>query len=165
MARHSEGKKAPAARRVRVPLVVKMIGIISIIVVLSTGIVTGLSSWFFSDDSRARAEDNALTLSQVVAAQMQSEITAVYSGALSLFDVLRESAGNRTLAELSIADYLARNPSIAYIRVPQERDASGKDMDLAAAIQFLDTPTKIASGYSSIGMRTPVRRAHSRASS
>ena len=46
---------APGPRRVKIPLVVKMIGIISAIVVVSTGIVTGLSAWFFSEDSRARA--------------------------------------------------------------------------------------------------------------
>ncbi|HEY9594321.1 MAG TPA: HAMP domain-containing protein, partial [Spirochaetia bacterium] len=109
-------------RRVRVPFVVKMIGIISVIVVLSTGIVTGLSAWFFSDDSRARAEDNALTLSQVVAAQMESQITAVYAGAISLFDVLRESRGNRAFAQIAISDYLARNASIAFISVPGVRD-------------------------------------------
>lgn len=82
-----------ASRRVHFPLVFKMIALISAIVVTSTGIVTGLSSWFFSEDSRARAEDNALTLSQVVAAQMESEITAVYTGAYSLLDTLRESSG------------------------------------------------------------------------
>ncbi len=112
------------ARRVRVPLVVKMIGIISAIVIVSTGTVTGLSAWFFSEDSRARAEDNALTLSQVVAAQMESEIGSVYSGALSLFDILRQSAGNRTFVQSAISTYLARNPQVAFIRVPGERDIS-----------------------------------------
>ena len=118
-------------RRVKVPLVVKMIGIISAIVVVSTGIVTGLSSWFFSGDSRARAEDNALTLSQVVAAQMESQIESVYSGAISLFDVLRESPGNRALAELAIADYLARNASVAFIRVPGVRDITNQKFFVA----------------------------------
>ncbi len=121
-ARRKGAPSTSTQRRVRVPLVVKLIGIISVIVVLSTGIVTGLSSWFFSEDSRARAEDNTLTLSQVVAAQMESEITSVYSGALSLFDTLRESAGNRALGEAVISNYLARNPSVAFIRVTGERD-------------------------------------------
>ncbi len=118
------GAKAPgkARRRVKFPLVVKMIGIISAIVVFSTGIVTGLSSWFFSEDSRARAEDNALTLSQVVAAQMESEIKAVHSGALSLFDVLRQSVGNAALGRLAVSDFLGRNASVAYITVPGDRE-------------------------------------------
>jgi adenylate cyclase len=108
-------------RAVKVPLVVKMICIISGIVILSTGIVTGLSAYFFSEDSRARAEENALTMSQVVAAQMESEITAVQLGALSLFDLLRESGGNKALVQTAVANYLDRNPSIAYIGVPGER--------------------------------------------
>lgn len=109
-------------RRVKVPLVVKMIVIISIIVVLSTGIVTGISAWFFSNDSQVRAEENTLTLSEVVAAQVESRITTVYAGAVSLFDVLRESVGNRAFAEIAISDFLARNASIAFIRVPGVRD-------------------------------------------
>lgn len=119
---NEEGTASQAARRpVKVPLVVKMIGIISGIVLLSTGIVTGLSAYFFSEDSRARAEENALTTSQVVAAQMESEITAVHSAALSLFDVLRESGGNRALVQAAVANYLDRNPSIACICVPGEQ--------------------------------------------
>ena len=101
-------KQGTTKRRVRVPLVVKMIGIISAIVVVATVTVTGLSVLFFTDDSRARAEDNALTVSQVVAAQMESQITSVYSGALSLFDVLRENGGNASLSRVTISDYLVQ---------------------------------------------------------
>jgi adenylate cyclase len=122
-----DGKaKQGTSRRVKFPLIVKMIGIISAIVVASTGIVTGLSSWFFSDDSNARVEENALTLSQVVAAQMESVIKSVYSGALSLFDVLRQSVGNTALGQLAVSDFLDRNPSVAFIRVPGEREIFNK---------------------------------------
>ncbi len=122
---------AGALTRVRIPLVVKMIGIISAIVVVSTVTVAGLSAWFFSEDSRARAEDNALTLSQVVASQMESEIGAVYSGALSLFDMLRQSGGNRALARVAVSNYLDRNPSIAFIRLPGERDIANAKFFIA----------------------------------
>jgi adenylate cyclase len=143
---------APATgnrRRVKIPLVVKLIGISTAIVVASTVAVTGLSAWFFSEDSRARAEDNALTLSQVVAAQMESEISAVYSGALSLFDVLRQSGGNRVIAQAAIASYLDRNPSIAYIGVPGERDIvnakffAANELDRTIVRPYLDSKKEI----------------------
>jgi len=119
------------ALKVRVPLVVKMIGIISVIVVLATVIVTALSSWFFSGDSRARAEDNALTMSQVVAAQMESEVRTVNSGVLSLFDVLREGVGNPALAQIAISDFLDRNPQVAYIDVPGVREVYNRKFFVA----------------------------------
>ena len=131
----NNGKALTAKRRVRVPLAVKMIGIISAIVVVATATVTGLSVLFFTDDSRARAEDNALTVSQVVASQMQSAITAVYSGAVSLFDVLRESPGNKALTQLTISDYLARNAAVAFIRVPGERDITNTKFFVANELE------------------------------
>jgi adenylate cyclase len=107
---------------VRIPLVVKMIGVISGIVVLATGGVTGLSAWLFSQDSLARAEENALAMSQVVASQIEGELTSVLAGAVSLLDVLREGGTSAALARANIANYLDRNPTVAYIRVPGERD-------------------------------------------
>ena len=47
-------------KRVKFPLAIKLIGIISIIVVVSMALVTGIASWFFSEDSRARAEKTRL---------------------------------------------------------------------------------------------------------
>jgi adenylate cyclase len=62
------------AKRVKYPLVVKLIGIISIIVVVSMAVITGLSSYFFSEDSRAQAEENNLSLSQVLASQIEGKV-------------------------------------------------------------------------------------------
>jgi adenylate cyclase len=104
--------------RVKYPLVVKLIGIISIIVVVSMATITGLSSYFFSEDSRARAEENNLTLSQVLASQVESKVQSLLSSALSLFDVIRESSGNRSLERSTVANYFDRNAEVAYLAVP-----------------------------------------------
>lgn len=138
-----------ASRRVHFPLVFKMIALISAIVVTSTGIVTGLSSWFFSEDSRARAEDNALTLSQVVAAQMESEITAVYTGAYSLLDTLRESSGTPAVGRAAISNYFLRNAAVAYIAVPGEREIANErfftahEINRAVVPQLLSAKTAV----------------------
>ena len=114
--------KTPAARkRVKYPLVVKLIGIISIIVVVTMGVITGISSWFFSEDSRARAEENSLTVSQVLATQIEGRLDATLSGSLSLLDTLRESSGNRALESTSVSNWFNRNASVALIDVPGQK--------------------------------------------
>ena len=108
--------------RVRYPLVVKLIGIISIIVVISMGVTTGLSSWFFARDSRVRAEENNLTTTMVVAAQMESVIRGIVSGSLSLLDTLRESAGTPRISDIHISNFFDRNAEVACLVVPGERE-------------------------------------------
>jgi len=44
-------------KRVKYPLVVKLIGIVSIIVIVSMAAIAGLSSYFFSENSRAQANE------------------------------------------------------------------------------------------------------------
>jgi adenylate cyclase len=109
-------------RRVKYPLVVKLIGIISIIVVVSMAAITGISSYFFTEDSRSRAEENNLTMSQVLASQVESKVQALLSSALSLFDVIRESAGNKALEASTVANYFDRNAEVAYLSVPGQKD-------------------------------------------
>jgi adenylate cyclase len=111
-----------AVRRVKYPLVLKLIGIISIIVVVSMAAITGLSSYFFSEDSRARAEENNLTVSQVLSSQIESKVQSILSSALSLFDVIRESGGNRALEQSSVANYFDRNAEVAYLAVPGQKE-------------------------------------------
>ena len=114
--------KEARPKRVKYPLVVKLIGIISVIVVVSAATITGLSSYFFSEDSRARAEDNNLTVSQVLASQVESKVQSLLSSALSLFDVLRESGGNRALESSTVGNYFDRNAEVAYLAVPGQKE-------------------------------------------
>ncbi|HNQ97803.1 MAG TPA: adenylate/guanylate cyclase domain-containing protein, partial [Treponemataceae bacterium] len=107
-------------RKVRYPLVVKLIGIISLIVVVSMLAITALATWFFAEDSRSRSEDSSLTLNQMTAMQMESEVRALHSGALSLMDTLREAGTNRLLAAASITNWFERNAVVAALIVPQE---------------------------------------------
>lgn len=75
--------------KVKIPLVIKLIVITTMIVVFSTGLITILSSYFFMQDSASRAEENNLTLVQVFAARMEAELKEVYSSVLLLLDGLR----------------------------------------------------------------------------
>ncbi len=115
-------KKEVPKGEIKYPLALKLIAMISIIVVVSMGIITVLSSWFFADDTRARVEENNLTMSQVVASQIEGRIESVYGASLSLFDVLRHLPANRVLEQSVVDDFFDRNAEIAYIQVPGKRE-------------------------------------------
>lgn len=117
-----EKNRASASKRVKHPLVVKLIGIISIIVLGAMILTTAIASWFFSQDSRARAEENTLTMSQVLAAQISGQIEATHSGTLSLLDTIRENAGNRSVETATISNWFGRNASVALIVVPGQKE-------------------------------------------
>lgn len=117
---------ASGIHRVKYPLVVKLIGIISLIVIIGMTVVTVLATWFFSADSRVSAEQNNLTMSQVVAAQMESEVRSMHSGSLSLLDTLRESGHNRIFEQIAVGNFFDRNALVSYIGVPGERSIFNK---------------------------------------
>lgn len=103
--------------KVKVPLVVKLIAITTIIVVFSSGIATLVSSYFFMQDSQARAEENNMTLVQVFSTRMQTELQESYSASMILLDTLRTST-SQTATEIFKSNFFARNAKIAYIGVP-----------------------------------------------
>lgn len=107
--------------RVKWPLVVKLIAIISLIVLFSMGAVTGLATWFFSEDTRVRAEEQNLTLNELVSSQMESEVASLYSGVMSLLDTLIETESSPALADLSISNYFNRNARMIFVGVPGKK--------------------------------------------
>lgn len=115
-----QNKQQNSNRRVRRPLVVKLIGIISLIVLVSMGLVTGLATWFFSEDSRVRAEEQNLVMSEVLGYQFESELRSVHAGALALLDTVREFGADPAVERIALANYFDRNPEVAYIGVPGE---------------------------------------------
>jgi len=119
--------------RVTYPLVVKLIVIISLIVVFSTGLITALSSYFFMQDSASRAEENNLTLVQVFAARMEAELREIHSATLLLLDSLRVSESEISY-RLSEQNFFERNTNIAYIGVPNIVDSYNEKFFLANEI-------------------------------
>ncbi|MGP1594760.1 MAG: adenylate/guanylate cyclase domain-containing protein [Treponema sp.] len=103
--------------RVKFPLSVKLITIITIIVMISAFVISGLSSYFFMEDSAARVEENNLTMVQIFSAQMEAELQAVYASALSLLDTLRISS-SKSFMDVAEQQFFTRNAHIAYIGVP-----------------------------------------------
>lgn len=110
-------QKHTTKTKVRLPLVVKLIAITTIIVVFSSGIATLVSSYFFMQDSSARAEENNMTLVQVFSTRMQTELQESYSASMILLDTLRTST-SQAASEVFKSNFFARNAKIAYIGVP-----------------------------------------------
>ena len=119
--------------RVRFPLVIKLIVIITLIVVFSTGLITVLSSYFFMQDSASRAEENNLTLVQVFAARMEAELREVHSNTLLLLDSLRVSESDLAY-RFSEQNFFERNSNIAYVGVPGIVDSYNEKFFLANEI-------------------------------
>ncbi len=108
--------------KVRFPILLKLILIISIIVFVSAGLVTLIPSWRFSDDSRIRAEKNILDINELHSAQIQGVIDSTVSGVYLLFDSLRTMKGNPTLETVTINNFWLRNAHIASIILPGEKE-------------------------------------------
>jgi len=119
--------------QVTYPLVVKLIVIITLIVVFSTGLITILSSYFFMQDSAARAEENNLTLVQVFAARMEAELREIHSNTLLLLDSLRVSESDIAY-RFSEQNFFERNTNIAYVGVPNIVDSYNEKFFLANEI-------------------------------
>lgn len=105
----------PPKYSIRFPLVVKLIGIISLIILVAMALVTGLATWFFSEDSRVRVEEQNLTLSGLLAEQVETEIRGVHSGALTLLDGLRVAGQAAALQQSMIDGFFLRRPEIAFV--------------------------------------------------
>lgn len=123
----------PKRNKVIYPLVIKLIVIITLIVVFSTGLITVLSSYFFMQDSASRAEENNLTLVQVFATRMEAELREIHSNTLLLLDSLRV-AETDVAYRFSQQNFFERNTNIAYIGVPNIVDSYNEKFFLANEI-------------------------------
>jgi adenylate cyclase len=125
----------PPNRRIKFPLVVKLIGIISVIVLVSMIVVSALVTWFFANDIRSQTEEYNLSLSQSAAFQMESEIRSIQSASLSLLDTLRESGGNRAFEQVAVSNFWDRNATVAYVGVPDARTVFNRKFFAAYEIE------------------------------
>lgn len=80
--------------KVRFPLVVKLIVITMIIVVVSAGASTLVSSYFFIRDTEVRTQENNMNTVEVFSTRMANQLEEVYASAVILLDTLRVSTGS-----------------------------------------------------------------------
>ena len=114
------GKDEAAISKVRHPIGIKLILIISLLVVFSMGVITVLVSYFISKDTRINAEDNNLTINSRTASDCQSRLNSVISSAGILYDVLISDSEEESLDRV-VNSFYERNKFIAAV--------SFKDLD------------------------------------
>ena len=106
--KHLENKHSQKVKR---PIGVRLILIISLLVLFSMGLITILVSYFISKDTRINAEDNNLTINSRTAADCQSRINAVISSVGMLYDMILSDEGENRFAQIS-SMFFDRNKSV-----------------------------------------------------
>ncbi len=108
--------------KVKYPIVVKLILIISSIIFISSAMVTFISTLRYSEDSRARAEKNNFDMNELQATQVENYVNSITSTIYLLFDTFRTIQGNKTLETITLNNFWLRNANIASIILPGEKE-------------------------------------------
>ncbi len=113
-------KKIPKnkADKVRHPIGVKLIAIISTIVLIALGGVTYAVSYFVTADVRNNAEENNLTINSRTAADTENRITSALSSVAMFIDLLNTAGSNQTEIMALENLYFDRNKSVAAVYLP-----------------------------------------------
>ena len=105
--------------RVRHPIGVKLIAIISTIVLVALGGVTYAVSYFVTADVRNNAEENNLTINSRTASDTENRITSALSSVAMFIDLLNNAGENQTEVQAMENLFFERNKSIAAVYLPE----------------------------------------------
>lgn len=144
--------------KVRHPIGVKLIAIISMIVLVALGGVTYAVSYFVSNDVRTSAEENNLTINSRTASDTENRITSAISSVAMFLDLLNTAGENTTEIKAMENLFFERNKAVAAVYLPEngrvftntafflsrELDA---DTALAYFLQDDEMLEKAANGY------------------
>jgi adenylate cyclase len=112
-------KEKVEGNKVRYPIGMKLVTIITFLLLFSLGAITVLVSVMVSADLRITAEDNNFTINQRSATEAETTLQTFHSNALTLLDTLNtlgDDPGTSQAAQ-TIAIYFERNPDVAAIVV------------------------------------------------
>ena len=104
--------------KVRHPIGVKLIAIISLIVLSALGGVTYAVSYFVTADVRNNAEENNLTINSRTASDTENRITSALSSVAMFIDLLNTAGDNITEIKSMENLFFQRNKSIAAVYLP-----------------------------------------------
>ena len=104
--------------KVRHPIGVKLIAIISMIVLVALGGVTYAVSYFVTSDVRNNAEENNLTINSRTASDTENRITSALSSVAMFIDLLNNAGDNTTEIKSMENLYFDRNKSVAAVYLP-----------------------------------------------
>jgi len=104
--------------RIKFPIGLKLILIISAIVLVSFGTLTILVSHFVGSDVRITAEENNLTINRQSALAAESSISTIRSDVFLLLDMQNAAGASGALGRQAAAFFFERNQDIAAIVIP-----------------------------------------------
>ncbi len=100
------------------PIGLKLIIIISVIVLVSFGMLTFLVSYYVGSDVRITAEENNHTINTQSAMAAESQISTIRSDVFLLLDMQNAAGASGALGRQAAAFFFERNQNIAAIVVP-----------------------------------------------
>ena len=107
----------PKAVKIRYPIGLKLVVIISILLLLSLSLITTLVSVMVSNDVRITAEDNNLNINSRSAAAAENVLNSIRSNTLVLLDTLAAAGNSPALSRQAAAFFFERNQDVAAIVV------------------------------------------------
>lgn len=137
-------EKKVRQNRVKFPIGAKLVIIISILAVLSLGIITWLVTWFGSEDVQITAEENNRTVNAQAAVSVEKELSALRANAFLLLDILNTTESSNPFAKQSVDFYFERNPSVAAVLITDSRRGGGLERKLVNSSFFLSNELEIS---------------------
>jgi adenylate cyclase len=115
MPENKQKRKNPQDSKVRFSIGFKLVTIITVLMLLSLGVITVLVSIMVSQDVRVTAEDNNFTVNQRSAAEVESDISTIRSNALVLLETI--GAAGPDFSQQAAGFFFERNQDIAGLAV------------------------------------------------
>ncbi|MDR1970805.1 MAG: HAMP domain-containing protein [Treponema sp.] len=103
--------------RIRYPIGLKLVFIITTLILLSLTLITALVSVMVSTDVRITAEDNNLSVNSRSAAEAESFLSSIRSNTLVLLDTLNAAGNSPALSRQAAAFFFERNQDVAAITI------------------------------------------------
>ncbi|GHU78169.1 adenylate/guanylate cyclase domain-containing protein [Spirochaetia bacterium] len=106
-------KEKTGPGRVRYPIGIKLVTIVTLLLLVSLGAITALVSVMVSRDLQIRVEDNNFAVNRRSAAEAETVLGMIRSNALMFLDILDMEETGSALALQTEAFYFERNPDTA----------------------------------------------------
>ena len=132
-----EGKEeaiAERASRIRRPIGVKLVVIISFLLVFAVGSVTYAVSYFMTQDTRSNAEENNLAINSRTASDTENRINSAVASVTMFLDLLANSSSNENSVRSIEKLFFDRNKDI--VAVYYSRPTSDETAEEASGILF-----------------------------
>ena len=133
----TEAEKDDIRKYVKFSIGAKLVVIISVLMILSLGIITVLVTWFGAQDVRISAEENNRTVNAQAASLAEKDLSSLRANAFLLLDILNRTESASSFAREASDFYFERNPSVAAVLVTDSRRQGGLERKLLSTPFFL----------------------------